>query len=148
MRNVRKGVPWQTRLVQPPDSDCWLWTGATGDFGHGQITIRYKRYKVHRLAWEEAYGPIPEGMQVCHHCDTPACCNPRHLFLGTQLDNIHDCLNKSRFKGKAFLNSIKTHCPQGHPYSGNNLITSKGKRYCRACILASTRKRRAAAKAL
>jgi hypothetical protein len=131
---TRKGIPWQDRLVEDRDTGCWLWTGAVGDFGHGQITISYKRYKVHRLAWEEEYGPIPEGMQVCHHCDVPACCNPRHLFLGTQLDNIRDCMNKGRFKSRAYHNTQKTHCPKGHAYDAENTLMFKGKRHCRECM--------------
>jgi len=51
----------------------------------------------HRLAWELTYGPIPDGMLVCHHCDNPICCRPDHLFLGTPSDNMQDALRKGRF---------------------------------------------------
>jgi len=50
----------------------------------------------HRKAWEDEHGPIPPGMNVCHHCDNPPCINPDHLFLGTQKDNAVDMSRKGR----------------------------------------------------
>ena len=52
--------------------------------------------KVHRVAYEEAFGPIAEGLYVLHRCDTPLCVRPDHLFVGTQGDNIHDMWTKGR----------------------------------------------------
>jgi HNH endonuclease len=58
--------------------------------------IGRKHYLVHRLAWEKAFGPIPPGMKVCHHCDVGHCVNPEHLFLGPQRINVEDMMNKGR----------------------------------------------------
>lgn len=74
---------------------CWLWTGATEKAGYGRIG-KHPTYSVHRLAYEFAYGPIPVGMCVCHHCDTPACVRSDHLFLGTHGDNARDREDKGR----------------------------------------------------
>ena len=73
-------------------SECWLWTASvTGSQSvkHGQFTLprdagKARHIKAHRFAWELAHGPIPAGLFVCHHCDVARCCNPAHLFIGTQ----------------------------------------------------------------
>lgn len=76
--------------------DCWIWTGHKKASGHAQINRNGKHEYAHRIAWELANGPIPEGMQICHKCDNPPCCNPDHLFLGTQRDNMADKVSKGR----------------------------------------------------
>ena len=50
----------------------------------------------HRVAWELAYGPIPSGLFVCHHCDHGLCVRPDHLFLGTSRQNVRDMMAKGR----------------------------------------------------
>lgn len=78
-----------------PD-ECWEWTrGKTGD-GYGLISLRRKHILTHRMAWELSSGAIPNGLHVLHSCDNPSCCNPKHLFLGTNTDNIHDRNAKGR----------------------------------------------------
>lgn len=78
-----------------PDS-CWLWLKASSPFGYGVIYDGTRNRMAHRMAWEIAHGPIPTGLLVCHVCDTPACINPSHLFVGTQGDNINDMFRKGR----------------------------------------------------
>ena len=78
---------------------CLLWTGATNEKGYGVIGAGARGagvLKVHRVAWELARGPIPEGLFVLHRCDIPACCNVAHLFLGTNADNVADMIAKGR----------------------------------------------------
>jgi hypothetical protein len=64
--------------------------------GYGVVRRNGRLYLAHRLAWEDVFGIIPEGMCVCHKCDNPACINVDHLFLGTQKDNMLDSVNKGR----------------------------------------------------
>ncbi len=84
--------------------------------------------RAHRLSWEIAYGPIPEGIQVNHLCDTPPCILPWHLYLGTQANNIDD-----RERAGNNANTRKTHCPRGHPYNEANTYLWAGTRRCRVC---------------
>lgn len=76
---------------------CWPWRGARLR-GYGKFNSRTlgRQGYAHRFAYEFARGPIPDGLQVLHRCDNPPCCNPDHLFLGTQLDNIADMVAKGR----------------------------------------------------
>lgn len=79
-----------------PDA-CWPWKRRIRRDGYGDIWARsIGEQLAHRVAWFVAHGPIPDGLCVLHRCDNKPCCNPRHLFLGTQLDNMHDMIAKGR----------------------------------------------------
>lgn len=73
-----------------------MWTAGKDRNGYGGIKIAGKQLRAHRVAWEIEYGPVPDGMCVLHRCDTPACVNPEHLFLGTMADNMNDKEAKGR----------------------------------------------------
>ena len=76
---------------------CWEFQGARHTFGYGKIGVAGGHPQdAHRLAWQFTHGDIPEGMEVCHQCDNPPCCNPAHLFLGTRKENAHDAMRKGR----------------------------------------------------
>jgi hypothetical protein len=77
---------------------CWTWTASKNAKGYGKCAPRHWRRQeyAHRVSWEIANGPIPDGMQVLHHCDNPSCVRPGHLFLGTHQDNMADMVSKGR----------------------------------------------------
>ena len=79
--------------------DCWIWTGELNNHGYGRFATwtggRRVRYLAHRLAFELTQGPL--GALVARHtCDNPPCCNPEHLEVGTQADNLRDAVSRGR----------------------------------------------------
>ncbi len=92
---------WSHVDVRGPD-DCWLWTAACSGDGYGTTKVGPKVYGAHRLSYLIAHGRPIRNWHICHHCDTPKCVNPKHLFLGTHMDNMNDRDAKGRqWKGPA-----------------------------------------------
>lgn len=89
-----------------PDA-CWPYNGLRLPRGYGTHTARGRHWYAHRVAYEVANGPIPDGLWVLHRCDNPPCCNPAHLFLGTMLDNTRDMIRKGRNAKGERMNSAK-----------------------------------------
>jgi HNH endonuclease len=86
---------WSKVAVNP--DGCWLWTGARGKNGYGQITVAGRRgCRPHRVVYELFHGPIPVGLEVCHRCDHPLCLRLDHLFLGSHAENMRDMSMKGR----------------------------------------------------
>lgn len=111
-------VPVETRFwekVTPgPFTDCWLWQGIVTVYGYGILSVNSVATPAHRVSWMLHFGPIPNGLFACHHCDVRNCVNPYHLFLGTPADNIHDMIAKGR---KAI--------PRHNPVKGENCPWAK-----------------------
>ena len=84
-----------------PETDCWEWPGARTHFGYGLVRLPKSHVVVvHRYVYGVMVAPVPDDLKVCHTCDNPPCCNPAHLFLGTQSDNMRDCSAKDRLSRK------------------------------------------------
>lgn len=75
--------------------DCWAWQGRTVK-GYGHFDVHGQTKLTHRVAYELAYGDIPDGMDILHRCDNPSCVRPEHLTPGTHADNMADMMAKGR----------------------------------------------------
>lgn len=86
------------KIIPEPNTGCWLWTGATNPWGYGNVKLKRSKKTInsHRLSWILHRGEIPKKLLVLHKCDTPACVNPEHLWLGTAKQNTQDMVSKKR----------------------------------------------------
>lgn len=87
---------WSKVQITNDHNECWEWAGARTSNGYGNVRLHKVYEAAHRVAYRAAHGSIPAGMQVCHICDNPPCCNPRHLMLGNAASNFCDMLIKQR----------------------------------------------------
>ena len=143
---------WQKVIVGDPE-ECWEWTGALAHGGYGACWNGERQVPAHCFVYELMVGPIPKGMQIDHQCHTSECemaygcphrrcVNYRHLVVSTPFENV------SRGNTIIARAIATTHCPQGHPLSGENLyVDPRGYRGCRACRREQSRKYQRAVKA-
>ena len=120
---------------RPDLGPCHLWTAACNQYGYGRFRDGERLRQAHTVAWEMKNGPFPPGLEPDHLCRVKRCVNDSHLEIVTHLENVR--------RGKAgWLDRAKTHCPQGHPYSGDNLyVAPRGSRECRTCQREAGRRR-------
>lgn len=107
--------------------NCWEWISLKSTNNYGIFRLNNKNYSSHRLSYELYKGKIPEGLVIDHLCKNTLCVNPDHLEAVTQKINLY------RGNTVTLNHSKKTHCPQGHEYSGKNLYLYEGSRYCKTC---------------
>lgn len=133
VKKAKEVRPWQrktladalkrlaTEVVEDPETGCLVWQGSKTSVGYGDLRYDGKHKLAHRLAYENARGPIPEGLYIDHLCRRRDCINPDHMEPVTHAEN----LKRAR----------KDKCFRGHPRSGDNLYISplRGLRQCREC---------------
>jgi HNH endonuclease len=97
----RQTAFWRKVAGKDDPKACWIWTGGATPRGYGRFKIDGRLYSTHRIAFAIAYGGIPDGegyhgTLVCHSCDNPRCCNPKHLSLGTAISNAKEMAQRGR----------------------------------------------------
>lgn len=77
-------------------NECWIWKHAIDHKGYGVFRVGKKNLRAHRFAYAALISEIPDGWNVCHHCDVRSCVNPGHLWVGTHMENVSDMMRKGR----------------------------------------------------
>lgn len=152
-RRVRGDPYWQPRSLEErlwtkvrkssePDG-CWLWTGSSSSgYGYIGLTRQRRTRRVHCVAYELTYGPIPEGTEIDHLCRVTLCVRPDHLEAVTHRTNV------LRGEGPTARNAQMGTCARGHPFDLlNTYWRSDGGRRCRACKRLNANRRRSERKA-
>jgi hypothetical protein len=113
---------------------CWLWRGSKDPAGYGIVKLERRQARAHRVAYELAVGPIPDGLTIDHLCENKGCVNPDHM------EPVTRGVNNLRGNSPWALNAKRLVCKHGHPLTGENLrITPRGTRACKACSRRTTR---------
>jgi hypothetical protein len=127
-----------SKTIPEPNSGCLLWLGPVNQFGYGRASIKGRKQVAHRAVYEMACGPVPDGLELDHLCRVRCCVNVAHLEPVTK--QVNGLRGMAGVKSGA-MQRAKTHCPEGHPYSGANLfLRSSGRRECRTCMRARNRR--------
>lgn len=117
------------RIEPEPNTGCWLWAGTLGDDGYGRLAVSWKKKaRAHRAVWEEAVGPIPDGLQLDHLCRVRSCVNPDHLEVVTSRENTMRGNHPSAV-------AVRTgKCKRGHErVRPHTYVDTRGSLRCRTC---------------
>ena len=136
---------------RPDLGPCWEWTAYRDDKGYGIFRWEGHTHRAHRVAYQVLVGPLPEGLESDHLCRNRPCVRPFHIELVTHRVNLRR--GDGAIVNRA-LQLAKTHCPQGHPLSGDNLYLYRFRpkdvvgdgmgRHCKACRHEAVRRYRVA----
>lgn len=125
-----KLIPLYRRIQLDLSTGCWNWKGAHYVKGYGTLHYMGRQVSAHRLAahlWLRM--PLDDPRQVMHNCDNPKCFNPKHLKIGTQLENELDKIARGRHHYAS-----RTRCKYGHPLNGANIKLRGKARVCLTCV--------------
>ena len=114
---------FEDKYIPEPNTGCWLWLGSLKPDGYSRFNARISGHQASFSHWK---GQVPEGKEIDHICRMRCCVNPAHLQAITHRENVAK-------SGAWEFNTRKTHCPKGHPYSGNNLYVHGTNRQCLVC---------------
>lgn len=126
-RQRERTIARMHRKIKLDDKGCWIWQGPKPN-GYGRTSVGGVSMPTHRATYFLYRGPFDRFLDLDHLCRTPACCNPYHVEPVTPRENV--------LRGETLPADqlTRTHCPQGHPYSGDNLYERpSGRRACKAC---------------
>lgn len=127
---VDKNGPTQPHMSTP----CWVWTGGKDTYGYGCFKVGGGlQVGAHVFAYEAQLGAVAPGLELDHLCRHRSCVNPVHL------EPVAGKVNNLRGESPAARNARKTHCPKGHPYTGERNVN--GDRVCKLCRRESDRRR-------
>jgi len=121
---------FESKFIPEPNTGCWLWDASLDTGGYGSFSVAGTNQRAHRVSYEMYTGSIPQGLELDHKCNVRSCVNPDHLEPVTRSENQKRSYHRGRVGGQ----SKKTHCKQGHQYSGDNLyLMPNGHRRCKEC---------------
>lgn len=134
------GPRFWAKVDKSDPAGCWPWTAYVMTNGYGQFKLDGKMQLVHRVAYELAVGPIPQGLEIDHvkarGCTRTDCCNPAHL------EAVTGYVNNMRSNSRSAMQSRQTHCQNGHEFTPENTKReTDGSRKCRTCRLKYRRER-------
>ena len=97
-KRQNKDSAWRfwSKVDRSNTNGCWPWTSSKDKDGYGVFRYNARKIMAHRIAYLFTYGYLPTNARICHTCDNPGCCNPNHLFFGSDSDNIIDCIVKNK----------------------------------------------------
>lgn len=140
----RRMLTMEERLLRSsipePNCGCWIWLGDLSEQGYPHMSWHGKTSNAHRVVYEHYKGKIPAGLQLDHLCRMRCCVNPEHLEPVTGKENVRRGTLPEVARARILA---KTHCPHGHPYSGDNLAFDRSMnnaRRCRICLKIKNKK--------
>lgn len=132
---MTKHSTFEEKYIVDPVKGCFVWQRSKSKWGYGHVRYNGKWMPAHRVSYEMAKGPIPDGLTIDHLCRNPACVKPEHLEAVTIKENT------MRGTSPSAKNAVKTHCKNNHEFNEENTYFHKGqRRTCRACNKASVYK--------